>query len=198
MVVDWLPLVFSSGWASGINAYAVMLVLGLVGRFGHVEAVPQLLTRPGVLAAAGVLFAIELVADKVPYVDSLWDGVHTVIRPVVGGSLGLLMTGDADSWQQALAVTTGGTAALVSHLAKAGLRLGVNTSPEPVSNVVVSSAEDLTVAGVVSLALIAPWVAAGIAAVLLIISVTVVVLLAQRIRRALRHRRRRLAASGER
>jgi hypothetical protein len=179
-----LPLVFTSGWASGVNAYATVLLLGLLGRFGGVDAVPVGLERTDVLVAAAILYALEFVADKIPYVDSTWDAVHTAIRPTVGTVIGLLAGGDATSLDQAVLAATGGVTALASHLVKSGLRLAVNTSPEPASNIGVSLLEDLSVAGIISLAVAAPWVAASIAAVLLAIGITLVVLLASRIRRA--------------
>jgi hypothetical protein len=182
-VTALLPLVFSSGWASGVNSYATVLLLGLLGRFAGVDAVPAGLQRTDVLIAAAVLYAAEFVADKIPYVDSTWDAVHTVIRPAVGTAIGLLVAGDATTLDQAVLGATGGTTALASHLVKAGLRLAVNTSPEPASNIGVSRLEDFSVAGVVGLAVAAPWVAAGVAAVLLAVGVVVVVRLAKRIRR---------------
>jgi hypothetical protein len=191
MGAELLPWVLTSGWASGVNAYAVVLLMGVLGRLGA-DAVPPALERTDVLVVAAVLFVAELVADKVPYVDSAWDTVHTVIRPVVGAAIGALLAGDAGSMQQAVMATTGGVSALASHLVKAGLRAAVNTSPEPVSNVVVSTGEDLTVAGVISLAVLNPWVAASIAGVLLVSGTVVVVLLWRRVRRARawwRHRR---------
>lgn len=191
MFLEWLPLVFTAGWGSGVNAYAVVLLLGLLGRYAGVEAIPQMLTSPTVLIAAGVLFGVELVADKIPYLDSAWDALHTVIRPAVGGALGLMLSGEATSWQQALAITTGGGVALVSHLAKASLRLAVNTSPEPASNVVVSAAEDLSVAGVLSLILLSPWVAAGVALVLLVAAIVATFFAWRMVRRGLRALRAR-------
>jgi hypothetical protein len=188
-----LPLVFTSGWASGVNAYATVLLLGLLGRFGGVDAVPVGLQRTDVLVAAAILYALEFVADKIPYVDSTWDAVHTVIRPTVGTVIGLLAGGDATSLDQAVLAATGGVTALASHLVKSGLRLAVNTSPEPASNIGVSLLEDFSVAGIISLAVAAPWVAAGIAAALLAIGITLVVLLASRIRRAWHRRRARRA-----
>jgi hypothetical protein len=188
-----LPLVFTSGWASGVNAYATVLLLGLLGRFGGVDAVPVGLQRTDVLVAAAILYALEFVADKIPYVDSTWDAVHTVIRPTVGTVIGLLAGGDATSLDQAVLAATGGVTALASHLVKSGLRLAVNTSPEPASNIGVSLLEDFSVAGIISLAVAAPWVAAGIAAVLLAVGITLVVLLASRIRRAWHRRRARRA-----
>ncbi len=183
MGAELLPWVLTSGWASGVNAYAVVLLMGVLGRLGA-DAVPPALERTDVLVVAAVLFVAELVADKVPYVDSAWDTVHTVIRPVVGAAIGALLAGDAGSMQQAVMATTGGVSALASHLVKAGLRAAVNTSPEPVSNVVVSTGEDFTVAGVISLAVLNPWVAASIAGLLLVSGTVVVVLLWRRIRRA--------------
>lgn len=186
-----LPMVFTSGWASGLNSYATVLLLGLLGRFAGLDSVPAGLQRTDVLIGAAILFSIEFVADKVPYLDSTWDAVHTVIRPTVGAAIGLLVAGDATSVQGAVLAATGGGTALASHLVKAGLRLAVNTSPEPASNIVVSVAEDLTLGGVVALLLASPWVAAGVAGTLLLLGVVVVALLASRIRRALARRRER-------
>ncbi|MFP5336608.1 MAG: DUF4126 domain-containing protein [Actinomycetes bacterium] len=193
--MELLPWVFTTGWASGINAYLVVLVLGLADRFAGLSQVPDALARTDVLVAAGVLFAVDAVADKIPYVDSTWDAVHTAIRPTVAAVLGALIAGDASTLEQALAATAGGVTALASHAVKAGLRAAVNTSPEPASNVAVSVAEDVGVASVVSLAIVAPWVAAGIAAVLLVMGVTLVVLLLSRIK-AWRRRRRERPAPG--
>ena len=186
-----LPLVFTSGWASGVNAYATVLMLGLLGRFAGLDHVPDGLMRTDVLIAAAVLYALEFVTDKIPYVDSLWDAVHTVIRPTVGAVIALLVSGDATSLEQAVLVATGGLTALAAHLVKGGLRLAVNASPEPASNIVVSLAEDGAVAGVIALAVGWPWVAAAVAAVLLATGVALVVLLWTRVRRGLRRRRER-------
>ena len=171
-----LPLVFTAGWASGINPYLVVLLLGLTGRLTDL-GIPDALTRTDVLIAAAVLTAIDFVADKISFVDSTWDAVNTAIRPVAGTVIALLIAGDATSLQQALLAATGGVTAFASHLVKAGIRLGVNTSPEPASNVVVSVTEDVTVTGVVLLALAAPWAAAAIALVLLVSGATLVALL---------------------
>jgi Domain of unknown function (DUF4126) len=195
---ELLPWVFTSGWASGINSYAVVLVMGLLGRFGHVEAIPQALTRTDVLVGAAVLFLIEMVADKIPYLDSTWDAIHTVVRPVVGATLGYLLGHESSSLAAAFSAAAGGFSALASHAVKAGLRVAVNTSPEPASNFAVSTAEDVTVVGVVSLAALHPWAAAAIAAVLLVVGVTLVVFLLGHIRRfKRRHGRRRERVDGE-
>jgi hypothetical protein len=190
---ELLPLVFTSGWASGVNAYATVLLLGLLGRVAGVDAVPEGLQRTDVLVAAALLYAVEFVTDKIPYVDTTWDAVHTAIRPTVGAVIGLLAAGDADTLETAVLTATGGLTALASHLVKGGLRLAVNTSPEPASNVAASVAEDFSVAGLISLAVVAPWVAAGIAAALLLTGGVLVALLASRIRRARRRWRDRRA-----
>jgi hypothetical protein len=193
--VSLLPLVFTSGWASGVNAYAVVLLMGLLGRYDGVTAVPPALERTDVLLVAGVLFLIEAVADKIPYVDSLWDLVHTVIRPIAGGIVAALLAGHAhDSLPTLAAAAVGGGTALVSHLIKAGVRMGVNTSPEPFSNIVVSLAEDLGVAGLVALALFHPVPAAVIAGCLLLGGVALVLFTLSRIRRFWQRRKERRAA----
>lgn len=181
MGTELVPWVFTTGWASGINAYATILVLGLLGRFADVATIPDGLTRTDVLVAAGVLFTIEFVADKIPYVDSIWDAVHTLIRPSVGAVIGALLAGNDSSLGQIFAATSGGLVALASHLAKAGLRAAVNTSPEPASNMIVSSGEDITVAGLMALVTAHPWVSASIAAALLVASAVIVVKLWRRV-----------------
>lgn len=197
-MVDLVPWVFTSGWASGVNAYAVVLVLGLLGRFAGVDAVPVALQRTDILLGAAVLYGLEFVVDKIPWLDSTWDAVHTAIRPILGAAIGLLLAGDASSVEQALAAAAGGLSALASHTVKAGLRAAINTSPEPASNIAVSVAEDVTVAGLISLAVAAPWVAAGIAATLLLAGVVVIVAIASRIRRFRERRRHRAAVTSGR
>ncbi|MEU6004962.1 DUF4126 domain-containing protein [Streptomyces sp. NPDC047453] len=195
-----LPMVFTSGWASGINAYAVVLLLGVFGATGLSDDVPGTLQRPEVLIASGVLFLLEAVADKIPYVDSVWDTAHTVIRPVAGAWVGALLAGQSGSLSDVTAGLVGGGTALASHLVKAGTRMAVNTSPEPVSNMVVSLAEDLGVAGLVTFAIFHPVAAAVVAGVLLLAGAVIVAFLVSRIRRFLRRRaqrreeKRRLAA----
>ncbi|MER7847543.1 DUF4126 domain-containing protein [Kitasatospora sp. NPDC096077] len=190
-----LPLIFTSGLASGINAYAVVLLLGLLGRFAGAESVPHALERTDVLIAAALLFLLEAVADKIPYVDTVWDAVHTVIRPVAGAVVGVLIaSNDPGSLSDVAAGAMGGTTALVTHLVKASLRMAVNTTPEPFSNIAVSLTEDLSVAGLVTLAIFHPWVAASIAAVLLLVGLLLVWLAISRIRAFRARRRERKAA----
>ncbi|MCX5556996.1 DUF4126 domain-containing protein [Streptomyces sp. NBC_00038] len=194
-----LPLVFTSGWASGINAYAVVLLLGIFGATGLSDEVPESLQRPEILVTAGVLFLCEAVADKIPYVDSLWDSVHTVIRPVSGAVVAALLAGQSGSLSDLAAGAIGGSTALASHTVKAGTRMAINTSPEPFSNILMSTAEDLGVAGILTFAMFHPEAAAIIAGVLLISGLVVLYFLVSRIRRFLRRRaqrreERRLAA----
>ncbi|MBT2440434.1 DUF4126 domain-containing protein [Streptomyces sp. ISL-36] len=186
-----LPLVFTSGWASGINAYAVVLLFGIFGATGLTDEVPESLQRTDVLIAAGVLFLCEAVADKIPYVDSVWDSVHTVIRPVSGAVVGALLAGQSGSLPELAAGAVGGSTALMSHFVKAGTRMAINTSPEPFSNVAMSTAEDLGVAGIVTFAIFNPEVAAIIAAVLLVLGLLILGFLAHRIRRFRRRRAQR-------
>jgi hypothetical protein len=181
----WLPFVFSSGWTSGVNAYMTVLQLGLLGRFLDADAVPDTLMRTDVLVAAAVMYLIEFVTDKIPYVDSIWDTVHTIIRPAIGTALGLLVAGDVDTLTQALAGATGGATAFASHVVKSSARLVVNMSPEPVTNITVSVGEDVTVGALVAVVVVAPWVAAAITGVLLVLGVLMVWAIQQRLRAAL-------------
>ncbi|MEV5202186.1 DUF4126 domain-containing protein [Streptomyces sp. NPDC053720] len=196
-----LPLVFTSGWASGINAYAVVLLLGVFGATGLTDEVPASLQRTDVLVVACVLFLCEVVADKIPYMDSVWDTVHTVIRPLAGAVVAALLAGESGSLPELAAAAIGGSTALMSHLVKAGTRMAVNSSPEPFSNIAVSIAEDLGVAGIVTFAIFHPVAAAVIAGTLLLLGIVVVAFLASRIRRYLRRRaqrreEKRLAGAG--
>ncbi|MEU0695116.1 DUF4126 domain-containing protein [Streptomyces niveus] len=195
-----LPLVFTSGWASGINAYAVVLLLGIFGATGLTDEVPESLQRTDVLVVVGVLFVCEAVADKIPYVDSVWDSVHTVIRPISGAVVAALLAGQSGSLPEITAGAVGGSTALVSHLVKAGTRMAVNTSPEPFSNIAVSTLEDLGVAGIITFAIFHPLAAAIVAGGLLLLGIVIIVFLAAKIRRfrqrrAQRREERRLATS---
>lgn len=191
--VSVLPLIFTSGWASGINAYAVVLLFGVFGATGLTDEVPEALQRPDVLIAAGVLFLCEAVADKIPYVDSLWDSVHTVIRPVSGAVVGALLAGQSGSVPELAAGAVGGSTALVSHLVKAGTRMAINTSPEPFSNVIMSTTEDLGVAGIITFAIFHPVGAAVVAGTLLVLGTVTALFLVSRIRAFLRRRAQRRA-----
>jgi uncharacterized protein DUF4126 len=187
-----LPLVLTAGWSAGVNSYATVVLLCVAGRAGLMDA-PSAFERNDVLVAALVLYAIEFVADKVPWVDSAWDVIHTIIRPLVGGTVGALLAGDggASGELQALAGGGSGVIALASHGVKAGLRLAINTSPEPFTNIAASVGEDVAVAGVVLLATAHPWLALAVATVLLAAGITLAVFAAKRIRRGLARLRAR-------
>jgi uncharacterized membrane protein (GlpM family) len=183
-----LSLAFSSGWASGINAYLVVLVLGIAERIGDLSQIPDVLGRWEVLGIAAFMYAMEFVADKIPYIDSTWDVISTAIRPTIGAVIGVLLAGDADTLDQAVSGTVGGGGgtALASHLVKAGSRLAINSSPEPVSNVVASLSEDVAVLAVVWFAIEHPRAAAAIAAVFLAVGLVVLYLVAKLVRRGWR------------
>jgi hypothetical protein len=190
--MELVPTTISAGYAAGLNAYGTVFMLGLLGRAGFGE-VPHDLTTTPILIAAGVMFAIEFVTDKVPLLDSTWDLLHTAIRPAIGGLIGVSFA-DLDrvtGIETVAAGGAGGTTALVAHGLKAGIRLGVNTSPEPVSNVVISLIEDALMAGVIALALKEPYVALAVVLVLLAIGVSLVLWLRKRIKLALERRRER-------
>lgn len=179
----------AASWAGGINAYLTVLVLSVGGNLGWVEA-PDLLTSPSVMVASAVMSAIEFVADKVPYLDNAWDAVHTVVRPTIAAVLSTAIAGaEIGDWQAAL---LGGGIALTGHTAKSSLRLVINTSPEPVSNIVTSVAEDGLVIALVGLAMADPQLAAVIAVVLMILSFVVAFSLWKLARRGWRAVRRRL------
>jgi len=194
--MDTLPIAIANGWAAGISAYGTVFLLGILGRFNVAET-PEVLTRLDVLVVAGLLTTIELVADKVPLVDSLWDTVHTVIRPFAAAVIGILLAGDASTLEQAVTASGMGGLALASHAAKTGIRLAVNTSPEPVTNVAVSLGEDVAVTGVVLLAWSHPWVAAGIAITLLVLATGLAISLLATIRKGWRRLRRRRQVTAE-
>jgi hypothetical protein len=187
--VESLPLAFSSGWASGVNAYLVVLVLGIADRVGDYPDIPDVLGRWDILAIAGFLYAMEFVADKIPYIDSTWDAISTLIRPTAGAVIGALLAGnvaeDTSLDVMVLAAVGGGTA-LLSHLSKAGLRLAINTSPEPATNIGVSLLEDVSVLVVIAFAVEHPRLAAAIAAVLLVAGLVLLFVAAKLVRRGWR------------
>ncbi|WP_408898375.1 DUF4126 domain-containing protein [Nocardioides sp. R1-1] len=166
--MESLALAFSSGWASGVNSYLVVLVLGLADRLGSFAEIPDVLARWDVLTVAALMYAFEFVADKVPYVDSAWDVVSTAIRPVVGGAVGVLIAGDSGAINELVGGTVGGGSALAAHAVKTGTRMAVNTVPEPFTNIGISVGEDVVVLAVVWFAIKHPYVAAGAAGVLLL------------------------------
>lgn len=170
-----LALAAALGWASGFRLYAAVFLTGLAGWMGWVELPPglQILQHPAVLGASGFMVFVEFFADKIPFVDSLWDAVHTVIRIPAGAALAagaLGAGGDAMAW---VAAILGGSLAATSHATKMTTRAAVNTSPEPFSNMMVSLAEDGLVVFMLWLSATHP-VAFGI---VLVVSVVLAVIL---------------------
>jgi Domain of unknown function (DUF4126) len=182
--MDSLPLVLSGGWASGVNAYATVLLLGIFGRLGLGD-VPDGLERPSVMIAAGLLYAIEFVTDKISYVDHVWDAIHTAIRPTIAAVIGVLLNDQANGLSDALAAVGSSATALASHGVKAGLRLAVNVSPDPFTTATASLTEDFLVAAVVALIVTHPWAALVVSMTLLAVGLTLVAPLWRRVRTAL-------------
>ncbi len=148
-LISVIALTMGVGWASGINLYAAVLVLGLAGATGNVQLPAELtvLQDPLVIFAAGVMYAVEFFADKVPGVDTGWDALHTFIRIPAGAMLAAGAVGDVTPALEIAAGLMGGTMAGASHLTKASTRALINTSPEPFTNWVASISEDLMVLG---------------------------------------------------
>lgn len=158
--IQTLALVMGVGWASGINLYAAVLVLGLMGSSGSVVLPPDLeiLTDPLVMGSAGVMYTIEFFADKVPGIDTGWDVVNTFIRIPAGAVLAAGAVGNVSAPMELAALLLGGSLAATSHATKAGTRVLINTSPEPVTNWIASITEDVMVVAGIWAALNHPWV----------------------------------------
>lgn len=184
----------AAGWASGINAYATVLILGLAGRFGWADT-PAALHRPWVLIVAAVMFLIEFVVDKIPYVDNIWDAIHTFVRPAIAAAIGTASATHTAAALGGVAATSLGkpqasvlaaALALTGHGAKATTRLVINLSPEPFSNIITSLTEDGIVAGLVTLAMVHPYLAGSIGLGAAVLSVIVTVMLFKVARRGWR------------
>ncbi len=139
-----IALASGLSWASGLRLYATVFIVGLLGKLGYVPlpAGLHILTNPVVIGVAGILCVIEFLADKFPYIDSLWDSVHTFIRIPAGALLAMGAINSADPMIATLVALLGGSLAGATHFTKAGSRALINTSPEPVSNVAASFGED--------------------------------------------------------
>lgn len=157
-------------FASGVNLYATVAVVGLCARYGLVTLPDQFrgLDHPVVIGLALAMYLVEFVADKVPWLDTAWDAVHTLVRPVGGAVVAVAALGDAQPVMQGLAALLGGSVALTTHVTKAGTRAVANTSPEPFTNWGLSLVEDLFVVGLTWFAVEHPIAAATVAVVLLV------------------------------
>ena len=162
MIMDTPQLVAIAaalGWASGLRLYAVLFLVGIAGWMGWVELPPglQLLQHPLMLVASGTMLFVELFADKIPGVDTLWDLLHTLLRIPAGAALAAAVFGTDQATAATIAALLGGTLAATSHFAKATTRAAVNTSPEPFSNIALSLAGDAAVPAALWLAWTHPW-----------------------------------------
>jgi hypothetical protein len=183
-----LGLGLGSAWLSGFNLYATVVTLGLLARFHLVQLPGELdfVSRGWVIAVAGVLYLVEFVADKIPLLDSAWDAIHTFIRVPAGAVLAASAFAHFPPAVRAAALLAGGTLALGSHGTKASVRMAVNASPEPFSNIFLSTVEDIFTIGLTALAAFHP-------VVVLVIIILFVVLMVWIAPRALRAIRRMLA-----
>lgn len=172
-IVSTIAAAAGLAWASGMRLYAAVFMAGLAGRMGWVELPGSLdaLEHPLVLTAAGFMLCVEFFADKIPALDSLWDGVHTFIRIPAGALLAAWALADQSTPVMLAGALLGGSLTAGTHLTKAGSRLAINTSPEPVSNLVASGSEDGATAGGLWLAFAHPLVFLGLLAVFLLFMV---------------------------
>ena len=173
---ELLGLILGSSFAAGLNLYATVLIAGLVQLAGWTVLPGGLavLAHPAVLGVAGVMFLVEFLADKIPFVDNVWDAVHTFIRPTAAAAIAVGALGGApDAWKVGAALLAG-TVALTSHGAKASTRAAANVSPEPVSNWLLSTAEDLLAGALTWLATMHPYWASAVVAVLLVVALLLV------------------------
>jgi hypothetical protein len=173
-------------FAAGINLYATVAILGLASRYGWVSLPGQyrVFDNDFIIGAALVMYVIEFVADKVPWLDSAWDAIHTVIRPIGGALIAVTTLGEAGPVTETLVALMGGTLAAGTHFSKAGTRVMANTSPEPFSNWILSLTEDAFVVGLGVIALKYPAIAAAV----VIVGVVLMIVFASWIIRAVRRR----------
>jgi hypothetical protein len=178
-------------FAAGVNLYATVAILGLASRYGWVSLPPQFnaFDNDVVIGAAIVMYLIEFFADKIPYVDSLWDVIHTAIRPVGGALIAVTTLGDASPTLEGLVALLGGTIAAGSHLTKTSTRAAANTSPEPFSNWGLSLGEDLFVVGLGYMALRHPEVTLLLVGLLLTVIAIFAVVILRTVRRWFARRR---------
>ncbi len=189
-----IAMTAAMAWGAGLRMYLVVFVVGMAGYFGYVP-LPEsmkIISHPAVMGAAGFMAFVEFFADKIPYLDSMWDGIHTFLRIPAGAALAAGMMGGNGDAVSMVAAILGGTLAAGTHFGKAGTRAVVNTSPEPFSNVGASLAEEGMLLGGLGLAMTSPWLFLALLAVFI---VAVIVLLGVFIR-AIRKLMRRKEATG--
>jgi hypothetical protein len=179
-------------FAAGVNLYATVALLGLASRYGWVSLPSQYqaFDNDWIIGIALAMYVVEFVADKIPYFDSLWDMVHTIIRPIGGALVAVTTLGDASPTTEALVMLLGGAVATSSHLTKTSTRAMANTSPEPFSNWILSLGEDVFVVGLGFLALQYPLISLGVAVVLLVLIAVFAAAIIRAVRRWFFHRTR--------
>ena len=190
--VNIIALSMGAAWASGINLYATIVMLGYMGMTGNIDLPPglEILSDPMVMGAAGLMYCVEFFADKIPGVDSGWDTIHTFIRIPAGAMLATGAIGDVTPAIALTAALLGGTLAAGSHATKAGTRLLINTSPEPFTNWTASVSEDLLVIGGLWAALNHP----ALFIITLIIFIMLMIWLLPRLWRLIKHAFRRIGS----
>ena len=186
--MEALMMTLGSGWVSGVRPYFMVFLLGLSGRLLGLEQVPEVLQRTDLLVITAILLLVDLAADKIAFLDSFWDQLHVAIRPIAGGAIGFLLGGETDTTSAVVMAVLGAATAFGSHAAKATARAAVNVSPEPVSNALVSTGEDVAAVVMGLLTILLPALAGVLALLLLGLGIYAIV----RIRRAYRGLRERL------
>jgi hypothetical protein len=183
-----LSAVLGLSLAAGLNTYATVLALGVLDRLGivHLPSSLHVVATAPVLVSAAFLFVVEFVADKIPWFDSLWDGIHTLIRPTAGALLAYGVVGSVDPQWQVIAALAGGSIALTAHTAKASTRAAVNVSPEPFSNWLLSLTEDAISFFIVWLTATHPMIGIAVALTLVLAAALIVWKLSQFARRVFR------------
>jgi hypothetical protein len=184
-ITQILGLAMGSAWTSGVNLYATVVVLGLLERYGlaHLPADLKVLANPWVLGVAIALYVVEFFADKIPYLDTVWDAIHTFIRIPAGAVLAYGSTTQLDPSARIIALLVGGGLALSSHGTKATIRAAVNLSPEPFTNWALSFAEDVLVIGAVILAVFKPLAILCVILVFVIVAIWLLPKIFRRLRR---------------
>ena len=193
--VELIALASTVSLLAGWRLYLVTFAVGLAMKFGWIALPDQLraldvLANNWIVGIAGAGALAEFFADKIAWVDSLWDGVHSVVRPIGGALLSMAIIDGGDPAWQVGSLLLGGGAALIAHAGKAGARTLVNASPEPVSNIVVSTGEDVATAGLLALAIANPIAAAIVAVILVVLSLWLVVAARRLLKRILEPKRR--------
>lgn len=198
-LIDTLGLALGAAWTSGINLYATVAVLGLLQRYELVSRLPgglDALANPWVIGVAVALYAVEFFADKIPYVDTAWDAVHTFIRVPAGAVLALAATAELHPAARVVAVMLGGGLALSTHGTKATARAAANVTPEPFTNWALSLAEDVIAIGGVVLAVVSPWAILCVILIFVVVAAWLLPKIARRLARLVTHARNLFAGRG--